>query len=330
MLADIVHVFFGPSIRFAPTYFAAFLLTAFFIFLFQRGRDGSPGFIGWLFPRSVYFHRSHLTDIKLFVVGRLLALTGALSTIAVRTVLATVVAAALAASTGAEIKAGHWSTSIMLTVTLSIFLLSDFAAYWTHRLHHETSVLWPFHAVHHSAEVLTPVTVYRKHPVYDLIGGLIQNILFGVGIGVLLFLVTDRIDALTLGGINAGYYLFNIAGANFRHTHIWIGYGRVLEHVLISPAQHQIHHSRALKHHNRNYGEVFAIWDWMFGTLYITRGREALDYGLADEKGVAIPQPHGTLRNALLVPFRDSFAALRPSARRPAETDTAGEGVPQQ
>lgn len=323
MLSEISQAFFGPTIRISPTYFAAFILVAFFIFLFRKDRDGAGSFIAWLFPRRVYFHPSHLTDLKLFVLGRAIAVVGAFNTIVVRTFIATAVVAGLAAATGTGVSAGSWSVSLMVVVTLFTALVADFSTYWIHRLHHELPALWPFHAVHHSAEVMTPVTVYRKHPVYDLIASLTHNFVLGIAIGCFLFLVTNRLDALTLGGINAVYYLFHIAGSNFRHSHIWISYGRALEHVLMSPAQHQIHHSRAVAHHDRNYGEVLALWDWMFGTLYVTHGREVLEFGLSDADGVPIAQPHGSLRAALLVPFRESFARLRPPRRRVASGDEA-------
>ena len=325
MLTDILHTFFGPAIRISPTYIATFVLVAFFIFLFKRSRNGSGSFLSWLFPRDIYLHKSHFTDMKLFVFGRLLALTGGFTTIGLRTFVATAVVAGLAAMTGRTLEAGSWSVPTMLAVTLMIIVVADFASYWNHRIHHEMPSLWPFHAVHHSAEVMTPVTIYRKHPIYDLIGGLMNNLFLGVAIGSFLFLITNRIDALTLGGINAGYYLFNITLSNFRHSHIWISYGLVLEHVLVSPAQHQIHHSRAIEHHNKNYGEVFALWDWMFGSLYVPRGKEDLVFGLADANGVPIPQPHGSLREALLVPFRESIAVLRPAAQR---TQAQGDAAP--
>jgi sterol desaturase/sphingolipid hydroxylase (fatty acid hydroxylase superfamily) len=52
--------------------------------------------------------------------------------------------------------------------------------------------------------------------------------------------------------------------------------------VLISPAHHQIHHSAAPRHCDRNMGLVFALWDWAGGTLYPPDRRERLTYGLID------------------------------------------------
>jgi sterol desaturase/sphingolipid hydroxylase (fatty acid hydroxylase superfamily) len=100
-------------------------------------------------------------------------------------------------------------------------------------------------------------------------------------------------------------------GSNLRHSHIWMGFGPVLSYVFISPAQHQVHHSRAAEHHNKNYGEIFAFWDFMFGTLYVPQGEEKLEFGLADKQGRLLPQPHNTLREAVFQPFQASAKAIR-------------------
>ncbi len=167
--------------------------------------------------------------------------------------------------------------------------------------------MWPFHALHHSAEVMTPLTANRNHPVFFLIRNLIYSFVLGAVQALVLFLLIGKIDLLTIGGANAGYFIFNLLGSNLRHSHVWLSYGPVLEHVFISPAQHQIHHSRAKKHFNKNYGEVFAFWDWMFGTLYVPKGYEELDFGLADATGKPIEQPHRNLKEALFRPFVESF-----------------------
>ena len=72
-------------------------------------------------------------------------------------------------------------------------------------------------------------------------------------------------------------------GANLRHSHVPLSYGRRLEQVLISPLQHQIHHSIAIEHQNRNFGSKFAIWDRMFGTLITAKQVELpLRFGVPD------------------------------------------------
>ncbi|MDA0663410.1 MAG: hypothetical protein O3B08_11320 [Proteobacteria bacterium] len=58
----------------------------------------------------------------------------------------------------------------------------------------------------------------------------------------------------------------------------------MLEHVVSSPAQHQIHHSDNPIHFDKNYAVHFSLWDWVFGSIYTTTPRpEALNFGLGDE-----------------------------------------------
>ena len=86
--------------------------------------------------------------------------------------------------------------------------------------------------------------------------------------------------------------------------------------MLISPAQHQVHHSVDPRHHDRNYGEVLALWDWLFGTLYISRAGETIRFGLGDSAGQPLPQPHPTFRAALAEPVAKAWAALQRSGHR--------------
>jgi sterol desaturase/sphingolipid hydroxylase (fatty acid hydroxylase superfamily) len=55
----------------------------------------------------------------------------------------------------------------------------------------------------------------------------------------------------------------------FFHSQFWISFGPVFNHIFISPAQHQIHHSVLPQHRDRNMGAIFAFWDYFFGRFYI-------------------------------------------------------------
>ncbi len=313
----------APSLRLFPVYLLSAALIAFLVYRFSRIKpEGS--FLAWLLPKSTYFHASHMVDIKLFLVGRAIDTVGVFNMIAIRTAVAVGAMAALQTATGTEALTLPWTVGRALAVTVVFTLVSDFCVYWVHRWHHEQPVLWPFHAVHHSAEVMTPVTVYRKHPIYDLISDGVSSVFIGLAQGVFLYLFFNDLSTVTIGGANAAYALFNLFGSNLRHSHIWISYGPVLSRILISPAQHQIHHSRDPRHHDKNYGEIFAIWDWMFGTLYVPQTREVLEFGLADSAGNPIEQPHPSLREALLRPFTDSRRAIVRIVRNRRDKESAG------
>jgi len=308
----------GSGSRLWPYYVPGMILLAYVVY---RRQSQGGGFLRWLFPREVYFHKSHLVDIQLFVIGRLLKLFGVFQLVTV----STLVAAAIVGFAGGHVLELAMPSPVV--IGLLLLVANDFATYWVHKVHHEHPTLWPFHAVHHSAEVMTPITVYRKHPFYDVFSSLIHGVFVGLVQGILLALFLGEISTPLIFGINAFYALFNAITANLRHTHVWLSFGPVLEHVFISPAQHQIHHSVEKKHYNKNYGEVLAIWDWMFGTLYVPTEQEVLTFGLGDVHGNPMEQQHPSLAAALVVPVKQSLATIRrrkakrakPSDLTPAE-----------
>ncbi len=293
---------FGASGRLTPFCFVIMLLICAALYRRRRSRDG---FWRWVFPRKVYANPSIWIDVKLMLLSGILRAFGFFALVGFAPVITATLQNALAGDSSTD---STWSPVLVAAILL---IATDFNGYWVHRISHQWKRIWPFHAVHHSAEQLNPFTVARKHPVYNLIVAFTGGILVGVTQGLLLGLVIGRIDFATILGVNLFYYVFNVAGANLRHTHIWLSYGRLIEHIFISPAQHQVHHSIDPRHFNKNYGEVLAIWDWMFGSLYIPAGREELVFGLADGTGKPLPQIHGTFTEALVEPFRTAFLAKK-------------------
>ncbi len=305
MLADIGrNLVLGGGSRLSPVFLVSMVLICAAIWV---TRKPGQGFWAWAFPRRVYATRSFVVDLQLWLLSIALRAVGFFSLVAFAPALTNALQTFLAGDTAPN------STWPPLVIGALMLCALDGAGYWVHRLFHEIPRLWPFHAVHHSAEQLNPVTLFRKHPVYNLLASLVHSLVTGILQGLLLGLLIGKVEVATLMGVNLFYYAFNLAGANLRHTHIWLSWGPVLEHLFISPAQHQVHHSINPRHFNKNYGEVLAIWDWAFGTLYVPKQREALEFGLADMRGNRISQPHGTLRAALVEPV---VTALSPRKRK--------------
>lgn len=285
--------------------YAATTLAIVFGLWLYRGRPDT--FWRWTFPKRIYRHKSNIVDIHMFIFNTLLGVLGVFAAIGFSTAVTVATMDVLGNWVVQPIVAEIPTLWHTVLATFLMILTFDFCKYWAHYLHHENRFLWPFHALHHSAEVLTPLTAYRNHPVFLFVRSVITSIIVGTVVGIMLFFVMGEVSVLTIGSANAGYVIFNILGSNLRHSHIWLSYGRTLEHIFISPAQHQIHHSSAPKHHNKNYGEVFAFWDWMFGTLYVPAEQEILAFGLADAQGNPIEQPHPTLAAALFHPFVENW-----------------------
>ncbi len=311
-ITEILKEFFSTDIRFHPIYLLPFLIIAFVLYRDAPDREGKS-FWAWAFPKEIYTHPSHITDIKLFIFGRVLLLFTVFNKVFVRTLFIMIGMGITSLLTGISEQPQETTFLFLLLATLIMTVTADFCVYWVHRFHHETPIFWPFHAVHHSAEIMTPITVYRKHPIYDLISGFVKAVLVGFIMGVVLMLLIGQVEMTVVAGINIFYFIFNTLGSNFRHSHIWFSYGRFWEHIFISPAQHQVHHSLEPKHHNKNYGEILAIWDWLFGTLYIPEGREEISYGISksSKSNERIDQPHVGLTTALIRPFQDSWKATK-------------------
>ena len=162
---------------------------------------------------------------------------------------------------------GVSDSTVMLTFTLVLFLLDDFSRFFLHWLMHKVPALWAIHKLHHSAEVLTPITVYRTHPIESWLYATRLMLVNGITIGLGVYLFSAQLSFYDIAGANVGVFIFNLFAANLRHSQVWLSWGTRVENWFISPAQHQIHHSQAIEHHNKNFGSALAVWDRLFGTL---------------------------------------------------------------
>ena len=302
---------FSVKFMLSPLYIAATVIIVWCIW--ARG-DRAQGFVAFMLPKALWRHPSTWMDIKLAAFNTLFIGSGAIAALFVTPWVTLEILSILVGLTGHQSEGSGLAHTIFAGVVL--FLVQDFCRYWNHYLHHEHRYLWPFHAVHHSAEVMTPITFMRAHPVYSMLQALLISSLVGIAQALILFLLVGQItpEIAYLGTFAFNAYVF--FGAHLRHSHVWLSYGRAMEHILISPAQHQVHHSSDPKHHDKNYGEIFAIWDWMFGTLYVPEGKENLTFGIADREGVRIPQPHPTMRDALIGPFEDVWEEITKGTSR--------------
>lgn len=191
-------------------------------------------------------------------------------------------------------------TYLTVAYSLSLLLLSDVSRYLLHRCMHRYEFLWRFHQVHHSAEVMTPLTLYRIHPVEQVIQKIRGILVVGICSGIFAWLSYGRASIWSLYGVPTIVILFTFFGANLRHSHCWLPYPAWLEAYLISPAQHQQHHDIASANQNCNYGSIFAIWDRWLGTLRSSHQSTSVTFGVDDDGYHVNPR---TLSSLLLHPF---------------------------
>jgi sterol desaturase/sphingolipid hydroxylase (fatty acid hydroxylase superfamily) len=199
-----------------------------------------------------------------------------------------------------------WSgPAAVVGLTVAVFVVADFAFFVAHLLLHKIRWLWPFHEVHHSAPVLVPFTVFRRHPVDVVFDAAIAGALLGVVYGVAGYLGGEALQPATIFGVNVLLFVGLLAGFNLQHSHVWLSFGP-LDGVFISPATHQIHHSTAPEHLDRNFGNLLAIWDRIAGTLVRPEPRGSVEFGLS---GGATDE-YRTLGRLLLLPFARATRAL--------------------
>lgn len=312
-LAAVADAFLNPQKRVFVGYLASAALIALAVATIASRAGGRDGF-SRAFGRSVWWSRSARADYLIVFINRAVMMLLAprlLGQLAVATAVFTALHDVVGAPPGLWPELPAWSVALGFTVVH--FLLDDLSRYLVHRLLHRSALLWPFHEVHHTAETLTPFTVYRTHPVEGVLFALRSAVVQGCTISTFVFCFGDRVDLVTLLGANVFLFAFNAAGANLRHSHVPIRYGRFLERVLISPAQHQIHHSLDPRHHDRNFGTVLAVWDRLGGTLVLSEPGERLRFGTAAAAG----RDPNTLRSLYIEPVLESarvlYRALKPA-----------------
>lgn len=279
-LDQVLDPFVNPRKRVFVGYLFASFIIAISASVFCRRASVLEAARG-LLSHEVWWSRSARADYQLLLINQamLLGLTPRLvSKLAVATLIFESLHLVFDGRLAALPTAPGWAIACLLTVTM--FILDDAAKYLVHRALHKWPVLWCFHQVHHSAATLTPLTVYRTHPVESLIFALRGILVQSLVVACFIYFFGERAELLTVLGANLLLFIFNVTGSNLRHSHIWISYGRVVEHFFVSPAQHQIHHSVDLDHHDRNFGAVLAIWDWLGGSLCIASKRQTITFGV--------------------------------------------------
>jgi sterol desaturase/sphingolipid hydroxylase (fatty acid hydroxylase superfamily) len=281
VLPHLTDPFLLPSSRLFLSYLgSSFLiaLVAHAVAARRRGVGSNP--IGAIVPKDVYLHRSAVVDYAYFMVNAVVSAFLLAPFAGVSLAISAVVANFLRdfGLATESLQATSWLVNVF--GTLALVMVADFSSFLVHLWFHRIPMLWEFHKVHHSAEVMTPVTVLRMHPVDDLVTMLVSGVFMGIADSVLRVCVAPGFSPVGLYGITIFTFLFYLFGYNLRHSHVWVSYSPWLSRVLISPAQHQIHHSKAKRHWNKNYGFMFAVWDWMFGSLYVPERKETLEFGL--------------------------------------------------
>lgn len=156
---------------------------------------------------------------------------------------------------------------LALYVLLGVLLMDFIGAYLAHYVEHKVKPLWMIHLVHHTDHKVDTTTANRHHPLESLIRygfTLVGVIIIGAPIGIIML-----------------YQSLSLVATQFSHANIKLPkkVDHFISYILVSPDMHKIHHHYVLPYTDSNYGNIFSIWDRLFGT-YMKMDREKLVYGV--------------------------------------------------
>ena len=131
------------------------------------------------------------------------------------------------------------------------FVAIDFVFYWYHRFSHRVRFMWAVHMNHHSSEEMNFTVALRQA-------------WFGPITKVPFFFVLPLIgfDPLITALAGAAATLWGVTG----HTQIIKTLGP-LEYIFVTPSSHRVHHGSNPEYIDKNYGNMFIVWDRIFGTF---------------------------------------------------------------
>lgn len=147
---------------------------------------------------------------------------------------------------------------------IALFLLQDLAYYALHYVDHHCRLFWAVHVTHHSSEEFNLTTGFRSsvfQPVYRAVYFL-----------PIAWLGFEPLDILFM------YAATQIYGSLIHTERIQkMGW---LEHVLVTPSHHRVHHASNGRYLDKNMGMCLIVWDKLFGTFQAELPEEPVRYGL--------------------------------------------------
>ena len=178
----------------------------------------------------------------------------------------------LAGSNVGLIRMVNWP--IWLELLLCVLIFELVAQYFVHFLLHRIKWMWKLHMIHHSDTHLDATSGTRHHP------------------GDFFLRETFALIAVVVTGAPAAFYFFyricTVFFTYFTHANIRMPetLDRTLSVVFITPNMHKFHHHFERPWTDSNYGNIFSVWDRLFGTFVYddpTKIRYGLDV-LDDQK----------------------------------------------
>lgn len=178
--------------------------------------------------------------------------------------------------------------SLWLCSLIGLLLLDLIGAYLAHLVEHKVKFLWRFHLIHHTDTWIDTTSANRHHPGESLIRFVFTT--FGILIvGAPMWMVFL-------------YQTLSVVSTQFTHANISMPkkLDYFLSYFIVSPNMHKVHHHFTLPYTDSNYGNIFSIWDRLFGTfMYLPK--EEIIYGIDTYMQA---EENNLLKNLLKIPFQ--------------------------
>lgn len=156
---------------------------------------------------------------------------------------------------------------IWAELVIAVLLFDFMAQYVAHYLLHKVSFMWRFHMIHHSDTNVDATTGTRHHP-----GDYVIREIFAL------------VTILITGAPFAYYMVYRICTiffTYFSHANVnmpvWID--KPLSLLFITPNMHKFHHHFERPWTDTNFGNIFSLWDRIFGTFVYDDPKKVV-YGL--------------------------------------------------
>jgi Sterol desaturase len=168
-----------------------------------------------------------------------------------------------------------------------LMLLDLISAWFAHWIQHQTPWMWRVHLIHHTDQEVDTTSANRHHP----------------GESVIRFFFTT-LAVLMLGTPMWMVFLYqslSVVLSQFNHANISLplALDRAISWFIVSPDMHKVHHHYLMPYTDSNYGNIFSVWDRLFGT-FKTLERGEVVYGVdthMDAKAV------NDVKELLRIPF---------------------------
>jgi hypothetical protein len=201
-------------------------------------------------------------------------------------------------------------------VYLLTFVILDFNGYWIHRWSHKINLFWNLHVIHHSSEEFNLACALRQS----------ISAFFNLFTILLLPAALLGIPQAVISTI-APLHLFAQFWYHTRHINK-LGW---LEHVLVTPSHHRVHHAINPEYMDKNLSQIFIIWDKLFGTFQEEKKEIPPVYGITRPARTWNPIRINFQHLWLLI--QDSWRTkkwsekltlwFKPTGYRPADVDAA-------